>query len=131
MQYSTVIRDAQNNAARDATGPTPTIEVWTGPEPVNCQAPDAGRLIARGALPVYWMQQSQDGVMVKSGEWLLTGQKDAGTGMAGGHFRIKSGDVCHWQGKFGKGQEMEPEENMVAAGQFMFIKTFSVKRGNG
>lgn len=131
MQYSAAIRDAQNDAAHATTGPSPILEIRSGPEPVNCQAPDAGKLIAAGTLPIDWMQPSRDGVMSKAGEWLLVGQADAGRGMAGGHFRIKAGGVCHWQGKFGKGEEMEPEENLVAQGQYMVIKTFSVRRANG
>lgn len=131
MQYSVAIRDAQNDAARGTTGPSPILEIRSGPEPENCQAPDAGVLIASGTLPIDWLQASRDGLMQKSGEWLLIGQPGAGRGMAGGHFRIKARGVCHWQGKFGKGMEMEPETNRVAAGQYMLIKTFSVRRANG
>lgn len=131
MQYSDLIRDAQNNAARAAIGPSPTLEIRSGPEPLNCQAPDAGKLVASGPLPIDWLSASQGGVMTKVGDWSVIGQKDAGAGVAGGHFRIKAGGVCHMQGKFGKGQEMEPEENRIAFGQYVVVKSFSVKRGNG
>lgn len=130
MQYSVQVRDAQGNATHQVTGGAPTLEIREGAAPANCAAPDRGALIARGTLPSEWLQPSEGGVLRKAGLWEIMGQVEAGTGALGGHFRIKQGDVCHLQGTFGEGKEMVPEPAVIAFGQTVQVKEFSVTRGN-
>lgn len=132
MQYSTDVRDAQNDAAVARIGASPTLEIRAGAAPANCKAPDAGVVLASGSLPVTWMQPSRDGTAQMAGPWEVRGAMDAGTGKAGGHFRIRSADgVCHMQGSFGKGGEMVPDRDLIAIGQRVVIQAFSITRGNG
>jgi len=130
VKYATSIRDGQADIAQTLTGESPTLEVWRGAEPLNCNAPDEGKLIASGVLPKVWLSASHDGTKEKVGDWILVGQKDAGTGSSGTYFRIKQGGACFWQGSFGEGKEMAPKENKIAVGQYVVVKSFTVRRGN-
>lgn len=130
MQYSTDIRDAQNNAFESTIGTAPTLEVRNGTMPANCAAADAGTLLASGTLPSDWMAASSGGVVAKTGTWTLTGQSGAGAGTAGTYFRIKVSGTCKCQGTFGVGQEMVPDNNSIANGQTVTVSTFSITRGN-
>lgn len=131
MQYSTDVRDAQNDAAIARIGASPTLEIRTGAPAASVASPAAGQLLASGALPVNWMQPSKGGTALMAGPWELRGAMDAGTGKAGGHFRLCSADgVCRMQGTFGKGGEMVPDRDLIAIGQRVVIQAFSITRGN-
>ncbi len=130
MQYSTDIRDAQNNTIETTVGVSPTCTVYSGSAPANCAAADTGTVLAIGTLPSDWMAASSAGVVGKNGTWTLTGQSGAGSGTAGTHFRIKAGANCKIQGTFGVGQEMVPDNNNIANGQTVTINSFNVTRGN-
>ncbi len=131
MQYSTDIRDAQNNAIESTIGSAPTLTVYSGSAPVNCAASDTGTVLAIGTLPSDWMGASSAAVVGKAGTWTLLGQSGAGAGTPGTHFRIKAGGVCKIQGTFGIGQEMVPDVNSIANGQTVTINSFNITRGNG
>ena len=96
MQYSTDIRDNQNDLIETTVGVSPTLTVFDGAAPANCAAADTGTVLAIGTLPADWMAASAAGVKGKSGAWTLTGQAGAGAGTAGTHFRIHSGS--RWRG---------------------------------
>lgn len=130
MEYSTAVRDAQNDALETAIGTAPTLTVFSGSKPANCAAADAGTVLATGTLPSDWMAASSSGTKAKAGSWTLTGQSGAGTGTAGTYWRIKQGATCHMQGTFGVGQEMVPDNNSIANGQTVTITSFSLTRGN-
>jgi len=130
MQYSTDIRDAQNDVMETTIGASPTLTVFNGAAPANCAAADAGTVLATGTLPADWMAASASGVKGKNGAWTLTGQVGAGTGTAGTYFRIKVGAACKVQGTFGVGLEMVPDNNNIANGQTVTINSFNVTRGN-
>lgn len=133
MQYSTDIRDAQNNAVFGVCGPSPTLAIFGGDMPANCMAMDTGAQLAIGTLPADWMAQSMNGAVSKSGLWTLLGQSGAGAGTPGIYFRIKAGGVCKLQGTFGAGQDMVPDQkslNRIAVGQTVTIDQFKITRGN-
>lgn len=130
MQYSKQVRNAQNDAAADAVGPAPVLEIRTGPPPASCDAPDQGVLVARGALPHRWMTPSVDGKMQHAGKWLAMGTESADS-VPGGHFRIKGGGECHLQGTFGPGKEMDADHSgLISPGQIVTISQFDIARGN-
>lgn len=130
MQYSSDIRDAQNDVIETIVGAAPTLTIYSGSAPANCAAADTGTVLAIGTLPSDWMASSSGGVVAKAGAWTLLGQIGAGAGTAGTHFRIKAASVCKVQGTFGIGQEMVPDVNSIGNGQTVTINTFGVTRGN-
>lgn len=130
MQYSTDIRDGQNDLIETTVGASPTLTVYSGSSPANCAAADTGTVLAIGTLPSDWMAASASGVKGKAGVWTLTGQSGAGAGTAGTHFRIKAGATCKIQGTFGVGQEMVPDNNSIANGQTVTVNSFNITRGN-
>lgn len=130
MQYSTDIRDAQNNVIETTVGAAPTLTIYSGSAPSDCAAADTGTVLAIGTLPSDWMAASSGGVVAKTGAWSLLGQSGAGAGTPGTHFRIKAGSVCKVQGTFGIGQEMVPDVNSIGNGQTVTINSFSITRGN-
>lgn len=130
MEYSTAVRDAQNDALEATIGTAPTLTVFNGSKPANCAAADAGTVLAVGTLPSDWLTASSSGAKAKNGAWTLTGQSGAGAGTAGTYWRIKAGATCHMQGTFGAGQEMVPDNNNIANGQTVTITAFNLTRGN-
>lgn len=130
MEYSTAVRDAQNDALETTIGTAPTLTVFNGSKPANCAAADAGTVLAVGTLPSDWLTASSSGTKGKNGVWTLTGQSGAGAGTAGTYWRIKVGATCHMQGTFGVGQEMVPDNNSIANGQTVTITAFNLTRGN-
>jgi hypothetical protein len=133
IQYSVAVRDAQNDAFESTIGTAPTLEIRTGAPPANCAAADSGTLLATGALPSDWLTASSSGTKSKNGTWTVTGQAGAGSGTAGGHFRIKQGGTCHMQGTFtgsGGGGDMTADNNSIANTQAVTVNTFNLTRGN-
>ena len=130
MQYSTDVRDAQNDAIESTIGASPTLTIYDGAAPANCAAADTGTVLAIGTLPADWMTASSAATVGKNGAWSLLGQVGAGAGTAGTHFRIKVGAACKIQGTFGVGQEMVPDNNSIANGQTVTVNSFNVTRGN-
>jgi len=133
MQYSTAIRDAQNNQVEATAGAAAIARVYNGSMPANCAAALSGNtLLAEGTLPSDWLTASSSGVISKNGTWTLTGQSGAGSGTAGTFFRIydSGGSTCHIQGTFGAGSDMVPDNNNIANAQTVTINQFDVTRGN-
>lgn len=129
MQYSLIVRNAQNDAMAQAIGPAPTLEIRSGPAPERCDLADTGLLIASGVLPPEWLTQSMDGVSERNGMWTAIGQAGAAA-TPGGHFRIVSPTGCHMQGSYGEGCEMVPSVALIEPGQVVKIVQFQITRGN-
>jgi hypothetical protein len=133
LQYSVAVRDSQNDAMETAIGASPTIRIRTGAPPANCAAADAGTSIADGVLPADWLTASAAGLKSKNGTWTVTGLPAAGTGTAGGHFRIYAGATCHTQGTFtatAGGGDMTADNNSIADAQVVTVNTYNITRGN-
>lgn len=130
IQYSTAVRDAQNDALETATGVSPTLEIRTGAQPANTAAAASGTLLATGVLPADWLTASASGLKAKNGVWTATGQAGAGAGTAGGHFRILQGATCHMHGSFGAASDMVPDNNNIATAQVVTVTAFYFTRNN-
>lgn len=129
MQYSLIVRNAQNDAMAQTVGPAPTLEIRSGPTPARCDLADTGMLIAVGTLPADWITQSVEGITQRNGQWQAIGT-DAAAAVPVGHFRIKSQTVCCLQGTYGAGMEMIPDAGLIAPGQVVNIQQFQITRGN-
>lgn len=51
MQYSTDIRDGQNDLIETTVGVSPTLTVYSGSAPANCAAADTGTVLASWCWP--------------------------------------------------------------------------------
>lgn len=94
-QFSTAMRNAMLDAGETAIGTAPTLEIRSGAVPANCAAADSGTLLASMVLPSDWMAAASGGSKALSGSWSDAAADATGTA---GHFRIKQGATCHWQG---------------------------------
>ena len=129
MQFSDAVTHAALDAIETAAGTTPTIEFRSGAKPTNCGSADAGTLLATGTLPSDWMAAASGRAKVKAGAWTATGQAAAGGGTAIGHFRIKQGATCHFQGSVtvtGGGGDMTVDNISVANAQVVTVNTFTL-----
>jgi len=130
---ATQFGDAVTNAALDAIeaacGTAPTIEFRSGSKPATCATADSGTLLASGTLPSDWLAAASGRSKVKAGTWTATGQTGAGTGTAIGHFRIKQGEVVHFQGSVtvtAGGGDMTVNNVSIANGQTVTVDTFTL-----
>lgn len=130
LQYSVAVRDAQNDQMETTIGASPTLDIRTGAPPANCAAAALGTLIATGTLPADWLGASASGLKAKAGTWTVTGNAAAGSGTAGGHFRIMAAAVCHTQGTFGAGADLVPDNNSIANLQVVTVTAYNITRGN-
>jgi hypothetical protein len=131
VQYSTAVRDAQNNAMAATIGAAPVLEIRSGAKPSNCAEPDTGEVLAVGTLPSTWLATSASGMTANVEPWRLIGQIGAGMGKRGEYFRIKQGGDCHLQGTFGEAGEMQPDgPNQISNGKLVTVSLFTVTRGN-
>ena len=94
-QLSVTVRNARLDAIETAIGASPTLEIRTGAQPANCAAADSGTLLANMTLPPDWMNAVSGGTKTLSGTWQDLNADASGTA---GHFRIKQGATCHFQG---------------------------------
>ena len=96
MQYSTALRDNQQNQIESTVGTAAKLQLRTGAPPADCAAADTGTLLAELTLPSDWLTASSSGQVAKNGTWTGTG---AATGTPR-HFRIKNnaGSTTHIQG---------------------------------
>jgi hypothetical protein len=132
LQYSTTVRDAQEDAVETSIGAAPIMEWRTGAPPANCAAAASGTLLAQFALPSDWMAASSGGTKGKTGTW-------SGTGLAAGtagHFRIlRSGSpsVCDVQGTItgtGGGGDLIADNTSVGVAQTITVSQFDLTAGN-
>lgn len=132
LQYSVAVRNARLDAIETTIGPSPILEIRSGPPPANCAAADTGTVLATLNLPSDWMAPAANGVKEMAGTWQDL-SADA-TGQAG-HFRLKNsaGTVCHMQGTItdtnGNG-DMKVDNITFAAGQQFTIVDFQITTGN-
>src|SRR5262249_3076774 len=96
MQYSVKVRDDQLDAIAKRVGPSPFLQIRSGPPPDSCLRPHTGELLCEIPLPAKWMDDARGGAVSSLGEWKGQG---VAAGMAG-HFRIKNNakTIAHIQG---------------------------------
>ena len=128
-QFSDAAVHAALDAIETATGTTPTLEFRSGAKPTNCGSADAGTLLATGTLRSDWLAAASSRAKAKAGSWTATGQAAAGAGTSIGHFRIKQGATCHFQGSVtvtGGGGDMTVDNISVANAQIVTVGTFAL-----
>lgn len=129
LQLSTVVRNATLDAMETTVGASPTLEIRSGSVPANCDAADAGTLLASLALPADWMNAAANGAKTLAGTWQDLAADAAGTA---GHFRIKNGGTCHMQGTAtmpGGGGDMILDNTNIAVGQQVAVLSFTLTAG--
>jgi hypothetical protein len=131
LQLSDIVENGRLDQIETTIGHSPTLEIRTGAQPVNCAAADSGTLLASMVLPNSWMADASGRSKVKSGTWQDLSVDATGTA---GHFRIKQGATCHMQGScgnVGSGADMEltPNSNLTL-GQSFTVNTFTLNGNN-
>jgi hypothetical protein len=129
-QLSVTVRNARLDAIETAIGASPTLEIRTGAQPLNCAAADSGTLLASMTLPSNWMNDASGGTKTLTGTWQ---DLNADAGGTAGHFRIKQGATCHWQGSVtatGGGGQLELSSTSISAAQAVTITGFTLTDGN-
>lgn len=129
IQFSSAVRDAQNDAIETTISTTPHLHVFTGAAPANCATADSGTDLVDITLPSDWMAASSGGVKAKSGTW--SGTASAGSGATPGHFRIKetTNTTVHMQGTAAIGSGDMNFDGTITSGQTVTISTFSLTAG--
>jgi hypothetical protein len=130
VQLSTAVRNAMGDIIESTIGASPTLEIRTGAPPATPATADSGTLLASLALPADWMTAAAGGVKNINGAW--SDPAADGTGVAG-HYRIKQGATCHFQGTVtisGGGGDMTLDNNNIAVGQAVSVSTFTLTLGN-
>lgn len=129
-QLSVTVRNARLDAIETAIGASPTLEIRTGAQPANCAAADSGTLLASMTLPSNWMNDASGGTKTLTGTWE---DLNADAGGTAGHFRIKQGATCHWQGSVtatGGGGQLELSSTSISATQAVTITAFTLTDAN-
>lgn len=131
VQYSTTLRDAQQNQKESVIGASPKLQIRSGAQPANCAAANSGTLLCEMTLPSDWLTASSSGTVTKNGTWSGTGAAD---GVAG-HYRIldSAGTTCHEQGSVtesGGGGDAIIDNINVGSGQTVTVTSYSSTRGN-
>jgi hypothetical protein len=124
------VRNARLDAIETAIGASPTLEIRTGAQPANCAAADSGTLLASMTLPSNWMNDASGGTKTLTGTWE---DLNADAGGTAGHFRIKQGATCHWQGSVtatGGGGQLELSSTSISAAQAVTITAFTLTDAN-
>ena len=135
LQLSAEVRNARLDALEIAIGPSPILELRSGALPENCASPSSGMLLARGALPVDWLGEAEEGIKSKAGNWVLKGL-DGIPDSNIGHFRIYASSnpaTCFVQGDVtgaGNGGAMVVDNALIRAGQIVAVLLFELIDGN-
>lgn len=128
VQMSDAVLNAMLDAIEATVGASPTLEIRTGAPPANCAAADTGTVLATIALPADWMNAAAIHQKTKLGTWQDAAADATGTA---GHFRIKAGAACHFQGTAGQGAEDLVLDNAsITTGQTVTITAFTLTAGN-
>jgi hypothetical protein len=129
IQFSSTVRDAQNNSIETTIGTSPYIFIATGSVPANTSTADSGTTLVNYQLPSDWMSASSGGVMTKAGTW--SGTASGGSGATPGYFRIKASNntTVHMQGTAGIGSGDMSFDGTITSGQTVTISTFTLTAG--
>jgi hypothetical protein len=129
MQFSVAARNGWLDAIEAELGSSPILKIWSGAQPANCAAADAGTALATLSLPADALANAASGVKAKSGTW-------SGTAAASGtavHFRIykSDGTTCVIQGSCGIGTgDMQIDNTSLAISQAFTVTAFQLTAGN-
>ena len=132
IQLSVAVRNARLDAIETTISTSPLLQIWSGAQPANCAAADAGTKLAECALPSDWLANAGSGQKAKSGTWQDASADATGTAV---HWRIKdtAGTTCHMQGSVtatGGGGDMEVDNTSFVATQPFTVTGFTLTDGN-
>lgn len=129
FQFSVTVRNARLDAIETAIGVAPTLYLYSGAEPVNCNASDPGGLLATLTLPSDWLNDAASGSKtIASAPWIGSFSAD-GTVAS---FRVKdSGGVVHIQGSVGVGSgDLRLDDVTAVNGGPVNVLSFDLTDGN-
>lgn len=115
------------DAWETAIGPSAKLRFYTGAQPANCAAAEAGTLLAEDAMASDWAAAASAGAKVFNNLSLVTTGLAAGTI---GHYRIydSTGATCHEQGAVtitGSGGDLTVDNPSIAIGQTINVNGFT------
>lgn len=133
IQLSAAVRNARLEAIEQVLGQAPVLKLRTGPQPLNCAAPDAGLAIINYTLPADWAAAAVNGSKAFNGNPVASGASIAG-GLLG-HYRLYASDgtTCHKQGSItltGGGGDMTVDATSVNILQIVQITAWTLTDGN-
>jgi hypothetical protein len=137
IQYSTAIRNAKLDAIETTGSTSCSIGIFTGAQPANCAAANAGTLLVEFNLPSDWMAAASGGSKAKANTW--SGTAVGGSASTPGHFRIYNqlisgttdGTTCIIQGSCGIGSGDMAADGTITSGQTVTINSFTLNDNNG
>ena len=69
MQYAVSVRNAKLDAIVADIGPSPVMQIFTGPPPPRCASGNTGKLLATLYLPHDWMLPAYAGSKSIAEKW--------------------------------------------------------------
>jgi hypothetical protein len=135
LQYSTAIRNAKLDAIEVTGGNSCALRIYTGTQPANCAAANAGTLLVDFNLPPDWMAAASGGSKAKANTW--SGTASGGSASSPGHFRIynnqttKDGTTCIIQGSCLVGSGDMAADGTITSGQTVTVNSFTINDNNG
>ncbi len=126
IQLSTAVRNARLDAIETTAGTSAVLKIFTGAQPANCAAANAGTELVSMNLSSDWLAAAASGAKALAGTWSGTAI-DTGTA---GHFRIyaSNGTTCHLQGDIS--DDMTLDNTSIASGQSVSVATFTLTDAN-
>lgn len=127
VQWSTTLRNALLDQFESTIGTSAKVMVYTGSQPANCAASEAGTLLVEFDLGVDWMAAASSGS--KALNSTPVSATASGTGTAG-HYRIHASDgtTCHEQGSVtltAGGGDMTIDNTSIVSGQTVQITAYT------
>lgn len=134
IQLRESIRNARLDTIESTGGASCALAIYTGAQPADCTAANAGTLLATINLPSDWMNAAATGSKTKLGTWSVAAS--GGAAATPGHFRIynsqatKDGTTCILQGSAGIGSGDMSFDGTITSGQTVTINTFTLTDAN-
>lgn len=132
VQLSTAVRNAMLDAIETSAGTSALLKFYTGSQPANCAASEAGTLLVSYTLASDWAAAAAGGTKSFNNTPISA---TAGAGGTLGHFRIwdSAGTTCHYQGSItatGGGGDLTVDNTSVASGQTVNVTSWTVTAPN-
>jgi hypothetical protein len=130
LKFADEVKNPMLDGFESGVGTAPTLEIWSGTEPADTSAADAGdgAVLASMTLPSDFMGNAAAGVKALAGVWQDLSADATGTAT---HFRMKQGASVRVQGNVGtSGADMNLSSVSLTAGQSVTINTFTLNMNN-
>lgn len=130
MNFADVVKNAMLDGFESGIGTSPTLEIWSGTQPADTSAADAGdgSVLASLTLPSDFMNAAASGQKTLNGTWQDLSADATGTAT---HFRIKQGATPVVDGNVGtSGASLNLSSVSITAGQSVTINSFTLNMNN-